>query len=840
MMDINNKKIFFKDYRLEMTLLGRSLVRIISFIFNFIFIILTFVFLISDLIKLRLLGVLFLLFLIDRLIHFKDADYLIDEIINKNEINLAKIILPKSFNIIEKAYDQSLIFKDDIYILIALRLLEEKDIEDSLKRLNIDIQSFKNKLKDFKDRKEQLNFSKEDVILKIENLLKQSFIYSLNHNEHFIDDNALFVGLFNLNEDSFNKILNIFNLDSKKIEQAVLFQTVSNKFKYKFKLPKILGEMITGGRKKIRHRIINRTWTSAPTPLLDKFSIDLTDLARSGQAGFMIGHQKEYETMITTLTRLQNPNILLIGDVGIGKETLINHLAYNIVYDKVPEALFDKRVVQLELSMLIAGALETEIQERLQNIVREILINQNIILVIPEIHNLVKTSGQFYMSVADALLPIIQNDSFPVIGTTYLREFKNIIEPRSDFLNSFEPIFVSEITMEEAEKILIYESLILENENNVFITFDAINGAVKLAKKYIKNKFLPSSADEILKTAVTEAKLRDAKMVDYEDIAKVVEEKFNIPIYEAKDSEKEKLLNLEDLIHEKLINQSDAVKAVADYLRQYRTGLIRKNGPIASFLFVGPTGVGKTELAKVLSEIQFGSQDNMIRFDMSEYQTKESLYRFIGDPTGDSKGELTEAVLHKPYSLVLLDEFEKAHHDILNLFLQILDDGRLTDNMGRIIDFSNTIIIATSNAHADIILEALKGGRSSSDVSNYLKEKLIDYFSPELLNRFSKIIVFNELSLDDLTKIVKLYSKDLIMNLKEKGIEIEFSDEALRFLAKTGYDPAFGARPLRRVIDEKIKSPLAHEILAKNIISGDKVKIDVLEEKLVFNILKNE
>lgn len=833
-----NINFYFDEPRLKMTVFGRSLIRIISFVFNFVFFVLTFTVFLSDITELKWFGFLFVLFWIDRLIHFQDADKLIEEVINKKEINLAQILSPAAYKIIEKAYEQSLILKKDFYILLGLKLLEEKEIQNALNRLDINFIDFKNKLEDFKDKKETEKISSADLRLKIENLLKSAFLYSLNHNEHFINLDAVFVGLFNLNIEPFNNLLNIFNLNSKQIEQAVLFETVRNKFKSKFKLPKILGEMISGGRRKIRHRVINRSWTSVPTPTLDNFSVDLTDFARALQTGFMIGHEKEYQKLVETLSRVQNPNALLVGEVGIGKETIINHLAYNLSYDKVPEPLFDKRLVELHLSMLVAGASENEIQLRLQKIIEEILRSGNIILVIPEIHNLVKTSGSAYLSVADSLLPIIHNDVFPVIGTTYPREFKQIIETRSDFVNNFEVINVSEVSEEEAEKILIYESLILENTHNVFITFGAIHFAVHLAKKYLHNKFLPSSAEEILKTAVTEAKLRGEKKVDSNLVIKIVEEKSEIPIHEAEKEEREKLLNLEDLIHQKLIDQEDAVLAVSDSLRQYRAGLSRKNGPIASFLFVGPTGVGKTELAKILAEIQFGSQNKMIRFDMTEYQTKESIYRFIGSPDGGIQGELTEKVLHEPYSLVLLDEFEKANPDILNLFLQILDDGRLTDNFGRVIDFSNTIIIATSNAHADIILEALKSGKSASSVANYLKEKLVDYFKPELLNRFSKIVVFNELSLENLIKIANLNCKDIILSLKEKGIEIEFSESALRLLAKLGYDPSFGARPLRRTIEEKIKSPLAREILAQNIHSGDKVLIDAKDEKFIFNVIK--
>jgi ATP-dependent Clp protease ATP-binding subunit ClpC len=839
MSDLKDKKIFFNDPRLGMTLAGRMLVRITSFSFQLILFILTFVFLISEIDRFRWIGVLLLFYWIDKFMHYKNADYSIEEVLNKKEINLARVLKPSAFHLVEKIYDKSLISKKNFYIQLAFALLKEYSIQNSLRRLDIPYEEFRQKLEELEERS-SLNFESQDLNLKIENLMQEAFLYALEHNNHFITKNTLFIALFKIKDkekEIFENLLNIFNIDVDKISKAILFEEIAEKFSA-WSLPSALGAMISGGRKRIRHRYVNRAWTSRPTPILDKFSIDLTDLARENQIGFMIGHQDEYERLVTTLSRIEHPNALLVGDVGIGKETIIRHLAYNLAYDKVPKELFDKRLVELHLSLLVAGASENEIQKRLALIVDEILQAGNIILVIPEIHNLVKTSGQAYLSAADALLPIIHNNAFPIIGTTYPREFKQLIEPRSDFLNIFEVINVSEITPEEAEKILIYESLILEKEHKVFISFDAVSFAVKLAKKYFHNKFLPSSAEEILKTAISEANLRGEKFIGKDEIIRVVEQKSSIPVHEAEKEEAQKLLNLEDLIHKELIDQDEAVLAVSDALRQFRAGLSRKSGPIASFLFVGPTGVGKTELAKILAKIQFGSKDNMIRFDMSEYQTKESIYRFIGSPDGSLQGEITEAVLHKPYSLILLDEFEKAHPDILNLFLQVLDDGRLTDNLNRTIDFTNTIIIATSNAHADIVLESLKAGKSALDVANYLKERLVDVFKPELLNRFSKIVVFRELSFDDVCKIAKLNLKEIIESLKEKGIKIDFDDSAIKLLARFGYDPAFGARPLRRAIEEKIKSPLSKEILAKNIVSGDNVLVSVEGEKFIFNVLK--
>jgi ATP-dependent Clp protease ATP-binding subunit ClpA len=446
----------------------------------------------------------------------------------------------------------------------------------------------------------------------------------------------------------------------------------------------------------------------------------------------------------------------------------------------------------------------------------------------------VHTSGTAYLSAADALMPVIMGDNFPIVGSTYPKEFKQFIEPRSDFSGAFEEIPISEISEADAEKLLTYECSIFENDSGIEITFGAIKRAVFLAKKFLRSKFLPASAEELLKSALVDAEDRGEKTLTPERVTAVAEEKVNIPMHEAEGDEAEKLLNMESTIHGKIVGQEEAVKAVAQALREYRSGLTRKGGPIASFLFVGPTGVGKTELAKVLTEIQFGSEKMMVRFDMTEYQDKQSFYRFIGSPDGQVRGALTDAIIAKPYSLVLLDEFEKAYPDILNLFLQVFDDGRLTDGLGRVVDFTNTIIIATSNAHSDIINEALSKGESIADISEYVKARLIDVFKPELLNRFSKIIVFKNLEPDDLTKIVAFNLRDLVAMVQDQGIYLDFTPEALNEIAKLGYDPAFGARPLRRVIDEKVRAPLSEAILAKKVVKGGKVKLTYADGKFDF------
>jgi ATP-dependent Clp protease ATP-binding subunit ClpA len=336
-----------------------------------------------------------------------------------------------------------------------------------------------------------------------------------------------------------------------------------------------------------------------------------------------------------------------------------------------------------------------------------------------------------------------------------------------------------------------------------------------------------------MKEAVADAKRRRQRTLNKEDIIRIAETRTNIPIKEASREEAKKLLNLEEVIHRDLIDQEEAVVAVARALREYRSGLSRSGGPIATFLFVGPTGVGKTELAKILTKTQFGLEEMMVRLDMSEYQDKTSFFRLIGSPDGKVTGFLTEAVMAKPYSLVLLDEFEKSHPDVLNLFLQVFDDGRLTDNLGRTVDFQNTIIIATSNAHSAFIKASIEEGKTIAAIVDEFKKKLVDYFRPELLNRFSDIIIFKTLTPEDVIKITRLQLDKLAKSLfEEQGIEIVFEDGAVRRLAELGFNPVFGARPLRKTISEHVKAPLAEKILAGETMRGSRVNFCLKNNEL--------
>ena len=562
----------------------------------------------------------------------------------------------------------------------------------------------------------------------------------------------------------------------------------------------------------LKHRVINRAWTARPTPTLDRFGTDFTDMARSGLVGFLVGHEKEYDRMLDVLARPNKPNVILIGEAGSGKEALVAHLAHDIVRDKVPAPLFDKRLVALDINSLLAGADTGEQQQRVEIIFKEINRAGNVVLYIPDIHNLSRTAGKYELNVIDTLIPLLLSNDFPTIGSTYPKDFKKSIEGEGSFADAFQFVQIQEITMAEAEKVLAYDSIILEDQYQIKITYGAIKKAVELAKRYFHERLLPSSADDLLKEALSEGAHKGSKAITPDDIISIAEKRTNVPLRETGVKEREKLLNLEALIHGRLIDQEEAVAAVSRTLREYRSGLTGSKGPIGVFLFVGPTGVGKTELSKILAQIQFGSEQMMVRFDMSEYQDRTSLYRFIGSPDGEITGTLTEAILEKPYSLILLDEFEKANADVLNLFLQVFDEGRATDNLGRTIDFKNTIIIATSNAESDFIKVSLDEGKDMNFIAEELKRRLVDHFRPELLNRM-QVITFKNLSLADVERIAELMLDDLAKTLQEKGIGLNVSEDALKKLASLGFDPSFGARPLRAVISKEIKSGLSGLIL---------------------------
>ena len=557
--------------------------------------------------------------------------------------------------------------------------------------------------------------------------------------------------------------------------------------------------------------------------------------------GFLVGHEQEFDSLMNVLVRPGRNNVLLVGEPGTGKETMVANLAIKIIKDEVPGNLFDKRLVALNIGNVTSGANNVgELQNRFQKLAKEMLEAGNIVLYIPNIYTLKQTNVEGAgINAADLLKPIFQSGLVPVIGTATEQEYRRLLDTDVEFAGMFEIIRLQEISEDEAIQILSYEALSLEKQYRIVISYKAIKRAVFLSKRYLRDKLLPASATDLLRETVVYIKSIGKKIVSEDDIIDMVEAKTRIPMANVTKQEAEQLLNLEDKLHQRMIDQEEAIKSVAEALREYRAGLSNKSGPIASFLFVGPTGVGKTELAKSLAVIYFGSESKMIRFDMTEYQDVESVQRFIGSPDGEKLGALTEAVRIHPFSLILLDEFEKASQNIMNLFLQVFDDGRLTDSTNRVIDFSNTIIIATSNALSSFIKEELDKGTEYKQLSEQIKLKLTSVYTPEMLNRFSKILVFKPLSPDDILEITKLQIKNLAEQIfNDKEIKLSVSDSAIAELARLGFDPVFGARPLQGVIREKIKSEIANKILKQELVSGDEIIIDFQNNEFTYTKIK--
>jgi len=824
------REFYFKEPLLEMPVVGRKIIRYLTSVWVVILVSGAVTLMLSGTDRLFWPGLLIGLYLAHRAFHFNLPKLSPTHLPTKGRVNTADYLNRRTVSAIGSAEDKCRLFGGDFSLYLAGECLQTREVQEALTRLDIDHREFKSKLdehlvKSFAEKKVSL----KETISKINELVLRSMNLALKGGGSDVDIPDIFAALADLKEEAVAKVFNIFGVAADDLERALIFGRFKPRFFWQ-RVPTSLGGFVNQPYR-LRHRVMNRAWTARPTPSLDRFSVDFTDMARGGMAGFLIGHGKEYDRLLDVLSRPNKPNALLVGEAGSGKEAIIGHLAYEIIHDRVPPQLFDKRLVSLDLNSLLAGADVPEQQARIKTIFEEIMRAGNVILYIPDIHNLSRTASRYELNIINTIIPLILSNDFPTVGSTYPKEYKQLIETQSSFAEAFQSIQIQELTPAEAERVLTYDSLILENQYKVKVTYGAIKKAVEIAYKYFRQKLLPSSADDLLKEALAEAAHKGDKILSADDIIFIAERRINVPLRGAGEKEREKLLHLEELIHERLVDQEAAVSGVARILREYRSGLSAGKGPIGSFLFVGPTGVGKTELSKVLSRIQFGSEEMMLRFDMSEYQDKASYYRFIGSPDGEMPGALTDAVLRKPYSLILLDEFEKAHPDVLNLFLQVFDDGRLTDNLGRTIDFKNTIIIATSNAESDFIKESLDKGLTMEAITEELKKRLIRYFHPELLNRM-QTIVFKSLSMPDIVSITRLLLDDLARTLEEQGIKIKVEDPALEKIAELGYSPAYGARPLRGIISDNIKAPMAEMILKEEAPRGSVVTVSLENDKI--------
>ncbi len=815
---------FYSDPRLQMTVGGRFVVRLATYGAYGIALVGGLIAWGSTVRQLHALGALIVLFLLSRLFRASKPERSLARL-STGHPNIAEYLSPETYRLIEAAVDKVALRGGDVKLHLLKSLVGRPEIKQVLVRLDIDHGAFLHKIEQYLQETMAKKVSREQTLADIAKLVSNGFLKASNNYSSTINPYYVFGAFGELNEEYIKRLFTLFNITSADIETAFLFGKGQRS-----RMPKFVSRPL-----RQRHRVMNRAWTARPTPTLDQYSIDLTDMVREQGGVLLIGHKQEHERLLNILCRPGNPNALLVGDPGSGRSAVLSYLAFEIVRDRVPKQLFDHRLVQLSISDLSAGAQPAEIQARLKQVVNEIVLAGNVVLCITDLHLLIKTGGGQQFSGADILIPAIKSGEFSVVGTTYPKEYKQYIQQDNEFAGSFEPITVAELSESEAVQYLVYASLVLEAQSGVTITFKAIKEAARIAHKYFRQKLLPSSAEDLIKESLAGVALRREKILKPEDVIATAEQKVNVKMHVATQEEAGALLNLEKTIHEKFIDQEEAVKAVANSLREYRAGVTRKGGPIASFLFCGPTGVGKTELSKMVAQTQFGSKDLMVRFDMTEYQDKQSFYRLIGSPDGTMRGALTEAVMEKPYSLVLLDEFEKAYPDILNLFLQVLDDGRLTDNFGRTVDFQNTIIIATSNAHSTLIKDELEKGTAVATISDIIKKRLTEYFKPELINRFSQVVVFKPLSREDIVAVARLNLADLSNTLAEsQAVSLKYDESAVIEIAKRGYDPLFGARPLRQAINDSLRSVLADQILRSQIVRGDTITVVYKDEKFAF------
>ena len=646
------------------------------------------------------------------------------------------------------------------------------------------------------------------------------------------------------------------------------------------------------------------------TPSLDEFGTDLTLAAQEQRLDPVVGREKEIERVIQILARRTKNNPVLLGEPGVGKTAVVEGLAARIVNGEIPDILEGKKVIQLDMGLLVAGTkYRGEFEERLKKIMDEIRQAGNIILIIDEMHTLIGAgAAEGAIDAANILKPALSRGEIQVIGATTLEEYRKYVEKDSALERRFQSIIIEEPSVEDTIEIIKGLKPKYEEHHKLRISDEAIVAATELSYKYITDRFLPDKAIDIIDEAAsklriqtsalppegkelekqlkavikqkeeairnqefeTASNLRDDEAdlkekiremslkwredndenkptVTQEQVAQVVSIMTGIPTTKITEGESERLLKLESTLHDRVIGQDQAVVALSKAIRRARVGLKAPNRPIGSFIFSGPTGVGKTELAKALSEAVFGSEDNMIRVDMSEFMEKHSTAKLIGSPPGyvgyDDGGHLTEIIRKKPYSVILFDEIEKAHPDVFNIMLQILDDGRLTDSKGRHINFKNTIIIMTSNVGASMITTTSKLGFSVAEdeqkdkyekLKDTVMEEMKKSFRPEFLNRIDDIIVFAHLSKPEIREIVDLMLNDLFKRLESQQLTIEVTDEVKDYLGEAGYSEAYGARPLRRLIQKRIEDGLAEEILSGKYSSGNKIVLKLKDEKIVF------
>ncbi|MEI6529194.1 MAG: ATP-dependent Clp protease ATP-binding subunit [Candidatus Falkowbacteria bacterium] len=740
--------------------------------------------------------------------------------------NVARACSPLVLKAIEDAYVLATkLRQSEVTIVHLFRvLLKQKEVQTLFIRLNVDakklVELIDHRLVKAQDDKTSNTCIPDSTL---EEVLVLSFVDAYNLNQDSVEILNLIAFCYQ-KDPRLAEVLYELEVDQAKITNAVEWFRVNRKMlaNYKSYRQSALLKPGTG---------MNRAYTAIATPTLDHFSHDITIESKYGGNDICVGRQKEINAIFEAFTG-GHSGVLLVGPIGVGKSSIISGLAQLMVEENVPDFLKDKRLVELDVSRLVSGAEAAQAEERLLTAISEVNHSGNIILYIDNIENLIGISAgsQESLDLSEVLAEALSRKNLICLASATTENYAKYIENRA-LGNALTTIGIKEPDFNEAIQILESKVGFLESKYDVYIVYSALEQAVKMSERYLHDKFLPLKAINLLeKAALIAAKnfQNDPSkgFCGQEEVAAAIGEMTGIPASRVTVDESQKLLNLETEIHKRLVDQEEAVTAVSASLRRARAQLKEGKRPIASFLFLGPTGVGKTELAKAVSEVYFGDEDYLVRVDMSEYQYPDSVRKMIGDIDG-ALGYLTEAVRKKPFSLILLDEVEKAHPDILNLFLQLLDDGRLTDGQGRTISFSESIIIATSNIGAVYIQEQI---RAKTNI-NIIKQELIDnqlnkYMRPELINRFDGIIVFKPLSENDVLLIATLMLKKIKKSLAEKGINLKADKDGVQILAHEGYDPKFGARPLRRLLQDKIEDSIANKLLSGELKRRDTVVIN--------------
>jgi len=775
------------------------------------------------------------------------------------------------------------------HILLALLQQEKGLVGDILRELGIDVEAVKQQVEAVLEKSPHLAYEGAQIYAtpRITQLLQSAAAEADRLKDEFIGTEHLLIAIAGEERGEAAGILKSFGVDQEKVYRAL--QSIRG------------GHRVTDARAESKYRS------------LEKYGRDLTEMARQGKLDPVIGREDEIKRVMQILTRRTKNNPVIVGDAGVGKTAIAEGLAQKIVADDVPDSLKGRKVVALDMGALVAGSkFRGEFEERLKAVMDEVRQAQGeIILFIDEFHTVVGAgAAEGAIDASNMLKPALAHGELQCVGATTLDEYRKFIEKDKALERRLQPVFVGEPSIEATIEMLKGLRPRYEAHHKIEISDQAIEAAARLSQRYISDRYLPDKAIDLIDEAASklridtesappEVKSLEQKLkqlineeeaasqrqdyehaaqlkaerlrleenynqaksswlnrekidgiVDEENIAQLISKWTGIPVSQMLEGETEKLLHMEERIHERLINQEEAVTAVCEAIRRGRAGLKDPRRPIGSFMFLGPTGVGKTELARTLAQFLFDDENAIVRLDMSEYQEKHTVSRLYGAPPGyvgyDEGGQLTEAVRRRPYRVILLDEIEKAHPDVFNALLQILDDGRLTDGHGRTVDFKNTVVIMTSNTGVELIKrEASIGFATQKDEAKTrkqayesMKEKVMGEvkktFRPEFINRIDEIIVFHELTEEQLRSIVDLLVKDLQKRLADRKLGVELTEEVKSWLAKEGYDPIYGARPLRRAIERYVENPLSTKLLRGEFREGDTIIVDLKDNALTF------